>query len=204
MKRTVTALLLLLPLVVIVFVACGGEQTVDIKAVTSQPKAFVGSDTCKMCHLEHYDSWKMTMHSRMLQDAKKNEDAIIVPIDEKASAKIWPSLRDKLKVPSGGQDLRSQDGRDPLHHRQPVETALSREKGRHFVSFLRSNTTPKPTAGSITTKPTGTSGPGCLNAVAATPPASIWKKNFCRAGRRLRSLPREGLLACGPAQNSCV
>ena len=36
-----------------------------------------------MCHLEHYDSWKMTLHSRMMQDPKKNQDAIIVSIDEK-------------------------------------------------------------------------------------------------------------------------
>ena len=67
----------------LILMACGAEQPIDVAAVTAQPKAFVGSDTCKMCHLEHYDSWKMTMHSRMLQDAKKNQDAIIVPIVEK-------------------------------------------------------------------------------------------------------------------------
>jgi len=36
-------------------VACSTEQPVDTKAVLSQAKTFVGSDTCKMCHLEHYD-----------------------------------------------------------------------------------------------------------------------------------------------------
>ena len=61
----------ILAIAVVALVACGGEQPVDVKAVMSQPKAFVGSDTCKMCHLEHYDSWQMTLHSRMLQDAKK-------------------------------------------------------------------------------------------------------------------------------------
>jgi len=80
--------------------ACGVEQPVDIAAVTSQPKAFVGSDTCKMCHLEHYDSWKMTMHSRMTQDAKANRDAIIVPIDEKRIREDLAKLSDKLKVPA--------------------------------------------------------------------------------------------------------
>ena len=80
--------------------ACGGEQPIDVAAVTSQPKAFVGSDTCKMCHLEHYDSWKMTMHSRMLQDAKKNQDAIIVPIDEKRIREDLAKLSAKLKVPA--------------------------------------------------------------------------------------------------------
>ena len=51
---------------------CGREQPIDIEELTSQPKTFVGSDTCKMCHLEHYDSWKMTLHSRGLQDALEN------------------------------------------------------------------------------------------------------------------------------------
>ena len=74
MKRTVSVLLLLLPLVSIVFVACGEQQPIDIDKVLAQDKIYVGSDTCKMCHLEHYDSWKMTQHSRMIQDAQKNQD----------------------------------------------------------------------------------------------------------------------------------
>ena len=80
--------------------ACGGEAPIDVAVVTSQPKAFVGSDTCKMCHLEHYDSWKMTMHSRMLQDAKKNQDAIIVPIDEKRIREDLAKKGAQLKVPA--------------------------------------------------------------------------------------------------------
>ena len=79
--------------------ACGAEQAVDVKAITSQPKAFVGSDTCKQCHLEHYDSWKMTMHSRMTQDAVKNRDAIIVPIDEKRIRADLAKLDEKLTLP---------------------------------------------------------------------------------------------------------
>jgi hypothetical protein len=42
----------------------------------------------------------MTMHSRMLQDAKQNQDAIIVPIDEKRIREDLAKLGDKLKVPS--------------------------------------------------------------------------------------------------------
>jgi len=91
----------LIPALVVIFIAaCGVEKPVDVKAITSQPKTFVGSDTCKMCHLEHYDSWKMTLHSRMLQDAKKNEDALIVPIDEKVIREDLAKLEGKLKVPS--------------------------------------------------------------------------------------------------------
>ncbi|MBU0971253.1 MAG: hypothetical protein KKC20_11435 [Proteobacteria bacterium] len=82
---------------------CTSDQVVDVTAVTSQPKEFVGSDTCKKCHLEHYDSWKMTLHSRMLVDAKKNEDAIIVPIDEKTIRMDLAKLGDSLAVPA--QDI---------------------------------------------------------------------------------------------------
>ena len=70
------------------------------KKIIAQEKAYVGSDTCKMCHLEHYDSWKMTMHSRMTQDAEKNRDAIITTIDEKRIREDLAKLGDKLKVPA--------------------------------------------------------------------------------------------------------
>ena len=91
---------MILGLAMVALAACGVEQPVDVKVVTSQPKAFVGSDTCKQCHLEHYDSWKMTMHSRMTQDAVKNRDAIIVPIDEKRIRADLAKLGKKLKVPA--------------------------------------------------------------------------------------------------------
>ena len=100
MKTKAFVQVLFLALMAISIAACGGEQPIDVKAITAQPKAYVGSDTCKMCHLEHYDSWKMTMHSRMLQDAKKNEDAIIVPIDEKRIRADLAKLSHKLKLPA--------------------------------------------------------------------------------------------------------
>jgi hypothetical protein len=80
--------------------ACGGEQPVDVKAVLSTEKTFVGSDTCKMCHLEHYDSWKMTQHSRMIQDARENLDVLVTAIDEKRIREDLAKLEAKLKVPS--------------------------------------------------------------------------------------------------------
>lgn len=100
MKIKGLARILTLCAVAVALVACTAEQPIDIKAATSQPKTFVGSDTCKMCHLEHYDSWKMTQHSRMLQDAKANQDAIIVPIEEKRIREDLGKLSDKLKVPA--------------------------------------------------------------------------------------------------------
>ena len=80
-------------------IACG-ETPINVEALKSQPKEYVGSDTCKMCHLEHYDSWKMTLHSRMLQDAQKNLDAIVAEINEKTIRADLAKFGDKLKVPA--------------------------------------------------------------------------------------------------------
>ena len=83
-------------------VGCSGEQAVDVKQLMAQPKGYVGSDTCKMCHLGNiYDSWKMTLHSRMTQDPQKNRDVIIADFDEKSNPRRPRSkLGDKLKVPA--------------------------------------------------------------------------------------------------------
>jgi len=97
---TKRSILILMVMICLFFAGCADEQPVNLEMVLKQPKTFVGSDTCKQCHLEHFDSWKMTLHSRMLQDAKKNKDAIIVPIDEKRIREDLAKLEDKLKVPS--------------------------------------------------------------------------------------------------------
>ena len=80
--------------------ACGGEKPIDVKTVMSQPKAFVGSDTCKQCHLEHYDSWMMTLHSRSTRDAQEDKDAIIIPLNEIEIRKDLKKLGKELKVPA--------------------------------------------------------------------------------------------------------
>ena len=100
MRGKFWAIIFVLALMGLILSACGQPAPIDIDKILSQDKAFVGSDNCKMCHLEHYDSWKMTMHSRMLQDAKKNQDAIIVPIDEKRIRADLAKLGSKLKVPA--------------------------------------------------------------------------------------------------------
>ncbi|MGV7224541.1 MAG: multiheme c-type cytochrome [Nitrospinales bacterium] len=100
MKAKALTTILLLGLMVLILSACGQQQPIDIDKILAQDKNYVGSDTCKMCHLEHYDSWQMTLHSRMLQDAEKNQDAIIIPIDEKTIREDLAKLGDKLKVPA--------------------------------------------------------------------------------------------------------
>jgi hypothetical protein len=61
---------------------CGpDENQAKIQEILSKPKTYVGSGACKFCHLEHYDSWTTTLHSRTLQDVTKIRDALIVEID---------------------------------------------------------------------------------------------------------------------------
>ncbi|MDP2646382.1 MAG: multiheme c-type cytochrome [Desulfobacterales bacterium] len=80
--------------------ACSSDQPFDVKEIMSKPKAYVGSDVCKMCHLEHYDSWKMTLHSRSTQDAQSNLDVIIADFDEQKIRADLAKLGDKLQVPA--------------------------------------------------------------------------------------------------------
>jgi hypothetical protein len=100
MKAYGLAKVMVMGLVVLGLGGCG-ESSIDVKALKSKPKDYVGSDTCKICHLEHYDSWKMTLHSRMMQDAQKNKDAIIVPVplDEKKIREDLSKIKG-LKVPA--------------------------------------------------------------------------------------------------------
>ena len=112
-------------LVLLALAACG-ESPIDVKALEKGPKKYVGSDTCKLCHLEHYDSWKMTLHSRMLQNAQKNRDAIVAPLDEKV---IRADLAKAKAQNTGRSGLHPQRGRYQVYHRQPVETAIPGGKG---------------------------------------------------------------------------
>jgi hypothetical protein len=65
----------------------------------AKPKQYVGSETCKTCHLEHYDSWKMTLHSRMLIDVRENPHAILADMNPELIRADLEKIKDKLKVP---------------------------------------------------------------------------------------------------------
>ena len=83
--------------------ACTGEapaSKADIESILSKPKEYVGSEVCKTCHLEHYDAWKKTLHSRMTQDARANADVIITDFDEKTIREDLRARGEKLKVPA--------------------------------------------------------------------------------------------------------
>jgi predicted CXXCH cytochrome family protein len=78
---------------------CGREQTVDLQEIKQQPKTFVGSETCKSCHLEHYDSWKMTLHSRMLIPTQEKPHAFMAELNPDIIRADLEKIKDKLKIP---------------------------------------------------------------------------------------------------------
>ncbi|MEK6193563.1 MAG: cytochrome c family protein, partial [Deltaproteobacteria bacterium] len=80
-------------------VASCGTDKAKIDEVITGPKTYVGSEQCKVCHLEHYDSWKMTLHSRTLQDVTQNRDALITDIDPEAIRTSLKKAKKNLKVP---------------------------------------------------------------------------------------------------------
>ncbi len=77
---------------------CGSEKT-QIEEIVGAPKTYVGSEQCKVCHLEHYDSWKMTLHSRTLQNVTQNQDALITEINPDVIRADLKKREKELKVP---------------------------------------------------------------------------------------------------------
>ena len=89
-----------LGLLTILLSACSAaEPPVNMQELTSKPKTVMGAEECKKCHLEHYDSWKTTLHSRMLQDVRKNADALMEEINPEIIRADLDKIKDKLKVP---------------------------------------------------------------------------------------------------------
>lgn len=77
---------------------CGSKET-KVEDMLSQPKTYVGSEQCKVCHLEHYDSWKTTLHSRTLQDIMGNRDALITDIDPEVIRADLERMEKDLSMP---------------------------------------------------------------------------------------------------------
>lgn len=88
-------------ILLVAFVAgCGrGPNEAELKEVISGPKTYVGSDQCKMCHLEHYDSWRGTLHSRTIQDVTQNLDAMAATIDPEVIRADLRKIEKDLKLP---------------------------------------------------------------------------------------------------------
>ncbi len=93
----------LILLLAIAVANCGpgsGEVKVDIEEILSKPKTYVGSEQCQFCHLEHYDSWKTTLHSRTIQDVTQNLDALIAEIDPEVILTDLKKRQKDLKIPA--------------------------------------------------------------------------------------------------------
>ena len=88
-------------IVAFVFLALqpSAAQEINTKKLLAEPNTNIGSDTCRACHLEHYDAWKRTLHSKMLQDVSKNEDVIVTELDQAVMKEDFKKIEKKLKVP---------------------------------------------------------------------------------------------------------
>lgn len=100
MKNRSGALIVFVAIVLSVLAGCTADHPVDVDDVLSQPKSFVGADVCKKCHLEHFDSWKMTRHSRVTQDARLNRDAIMADYKVENIRKDLLAYKGETKVPA--------------------------------------------------------------------------------------------------------
>jgi formate-dependent nitrite reductase cytochrome c552 subunit len=83
----------------VAFLAGCGRGPDEVKKVVSEPKTYVGSEQCKMCHLEHYDSWRGTLHSRTIQDVTQNLDAMAATMNPEAIRADLRKMEKDLKVP---------------------------------------------------------------------------------------------------------
>ncbi len=50
---------------------------VDLQPTEQKEAAFVGSQKCKECHKEKYRDWKASMHSKMIQDIRKDPGVVV-------------------------------------------------------------------------------------------------------------------------------
>jgi hypothetical protein len=79
---------------------CGsGEPDFDVQEMLARPKTYIGSNQCRVCHLEHYDSWMTTLHSRTIQDVSENLDAIVADIDPNVIRADLKKGQIELKAP---------------------------------------------------------------------------------------------------------
>ena len=99
MKTSILTKVILAVLFAAGLASCGRGADTDAEEILSKPKGYVGSNQCKMCHLEHYDSWRGTLHSRTIQDVSQNLDALAATISPEIIKADLKKLEEDLKVP---------------------------------------------------------------------------------------------------------
>ncbi|SDJ57822.1 doubled CXXCH domain-containing protein [Aliiruegeria lutimaris] len=111
----------------------------DPDTALENPKEYVGSDVCRTCHLEHFDSWKRTLHSKMLQDAKANEDVFVTELDEATIRADFAKLEDKLSVPSAEVYVPTKDEVLYTIGSQWKQRYLVKKDGTYFIAPTQFN-----------------------------------------------------------------
>ena len=119
--------------------ACNSENG-RIEDVLAGPKAFVGSEQCKLCHLEHYDSWKTTNHSRTLQDAEENRDALVASLDPEIIRADLEKSQEELRVPVDEIYIPKADEIKYTIGIQWRQRFLVEKNGRLFIAPIQYNT----------------------------------------------------------------
>jgi formate-dependent nitrite reductase cytochrome c552 subunit len=115
------------------------QMEFDPKKALSEPKTYVGSDVCKTCHLEHYDAWQKTLHSRMLQDAVKNRDVVVTDIDPEIIRADLAKIEKKLKVPSAEIYIPKLDEILYTIGSQWKQRYLIKREGKYVISPIQYN-----------------------------------------------------------------
>lgn len=90
----------------------------DLQPKSQKDATFVSSEKCKKCHEEQFGDWKHSGHAKMIQDIKKNPDAIVadfsqLPADanfkkEDAVYTIGSKFKQRFMIPkeiNGTQDF---------------------------------------------------------------------------------------------------
>ena len=114
-------------------------QEIDSKKLLSEPKTYVGSEVCKSCHLEHYDAWKQTLHSKMLQDVSENWDVFVTDIDHTVVREDLEKIADKLKVPPAEIFIPDQKDVKYTIGSQWKQRYLIEKDGKLFISPVQFN-----------------------------------------------------------------
>jgi predicted CXXCH cytochrome family protein len=74
---------LVLVLIISLFLGCLGTDT------QKEIATYVGSERCGECHRDKYADWENTFHSRMMQDPKKNPNALLGDFESESPVRTF-------------------------------------------------------------------------------------------------------------------
>ncbi len=97
-------------LLTIALVSCTAEEQVQVTTdsyvnVDMTQNAYVGSETCRNCHLSEYKAWRTTAHSRMGSDVSKNPNAYITEYNPEKIRTELLALEEKGKLKVKAEEI---------------------------------------------------------------------------------------------------